>query len=217
MQQAWDKNGKIYYIDANGNRIQPQLTFSPFERIGRKIQSGLSNLEDFINENNPESRMYKDKVKLTLGALTAPIGGSSTLAKMGANVLKPLVGKKIAQTVSTGAVGGGTSGLVEGFGRGIVEGENPLKTAMNDALYGTLFGGGFGLGLGNIGKNLAKRKLYGDRVAQENYLNDYIEGLDNYSKPLKEFRDLREGVKGGGNRTQYLLLVKTHKRLIELL
>lgn len=203
MQQAWDKNGKIYYIDDNGNRIQPQLTFSPFERIGRKIQSGLSNLEDFINENNPESRTYKDKVNLTLGALTAPIGGSSTLAKMGANALKPLVGKKIAQTVSTGAVGGGTSGLVEGFGRGIVEGENPFKTAMNDALYGTLFGGGFGLGLGNIGKTLAKRKLYGDKVAQKNYFNDYIADLSNKTKPMAELRGLKEGVRGGGTRTLF--------------
>lgn len=217
MQQAWDKNGKIYYIDDNGNRIEPQLTFSPFERIGRKIQSGISNLGDFINESNPNSKAYKDKTNLALGVLTAPIGGSSTLVKLGANALKPLVGKKIAQTVSSGTVGGGTSGLVEGFGRGIVEGENPFKTAMNDALYGTLFGGGIGLGAGNIGKTLAKRKLYGDKVAQENYFNDYIADLNNKTKPMAEFRGLKEGVKGGGNRTLFDSSNPLHVKQAELI
>ena len=39
MQEAWDKNGKLYYVDDNGNRVQPNQTYNPFEKLQRKAQA----------------------------------------------------------------------------------------------------------------------------------------------------------------------------------
>ena len=202
MQQAWDSKGRLYYVDELGNRVEPQTSLNPFQKFGRKLQTGFGNLERWLNETNPESQAYKDKTALTLGVITAPIGGSSVVAGNTAKALTPYVGRKIGETVATGAIGGATGGAIEGFGRGLLDKQNPFKTAAIDASIGLLGGSLLGLGGGQIGKLLAKRNLFGNKIAQQQYFDDYVEGLSRDSKlgesspQQKEWRELKRIMEG---------------------
>ena len=207
MQQAWDKNGRIYYIDDNGNRVQPKTTKNAFERLGMQAKAGLGNLNRWLQNADTNSQSYKDKVNVALGLLTAPIGGSSALAAKGAGALTPFVGRKIAQNIASGAVGGATGGAVEGFGRGLVEQKNPIKTAVQDGTIGLVTGALGGAAGGKIGQVLDRRALGNNTLAPEQYFADYVEGLSNntplgqvsrYDKGLADFRLAREGNVAGG-------------------
>ena len=86
------------------------------------------------------------------GAVT-PFGKIAPAAKVGTAIAKkiaPKVGRKIANEISTGIVDGGLSGAVEGFGRGLIEDENPLKTAAQDSVAGLVLGGAGGAVGGEI-------------------------------------------------------------------
>ena len=213
MQQAWDKNGRIYYIDDNGNRVQPKTTKNAFERLGMQAKAGLGNLNRWLQNADTNSQSYKDKVNVALGLLTAPIGGSSALAAKGAGALTPFFGKKIAQSVASNAVGGATGGAVEGFGRGLVENKNPLQTMLQDSAIGLVGGGAIGGIVGKAGQVLAKRGLPNNPVAQKQYFADYVEGLSNnaplgqvsrFNKGLADFRLAKEGTVKGGNSKEFL-------------
>lgn len=215
MQQAWDKNGRIYYIDDNGNKVQPKSTLNAFERLGMQAKAGLGNLNRWLQNADTNSQSYKDKVNLTLGLLTAPIGGSSALAAKGAGALTPFVGKKIAQNIASGAVGGATGGAVEGFGRGIVEQKNPIKTAVQDGTIGLVTGALGGAAGGKIGQVLDRRALGNNTIAPEQYFADYVEGLSNntpinkvsrFQKALGDFKMAREGNSVAGTGTLFDLI-----------
>lgn len=203
MQQALDGKGRIYYIDENGNKVQPQGALNPFQKVGRNLLAKATNLGSFLNESNPDSDMYKQKTNIGLALATLPIGGGVLGANIG-KALVPFLGKKIGQMVGESAGAGLLSGGLEGFGRGLIEQKNPIKTAVQDGTIGLVAGSLGGLGVGKIGKQLAKRNLYGDEVAQTNYFNDYIADLTNKTKPMAEFRGLREGVKSANTEKQYL-------------
>ena len=213
MQQAWDKNGRIYYIDDNGNRVQPKSTKNAFERLGMQAKAGLGNLNRWLQNADTNSQSYKDKVNVALGLLTAPIGGSSALAAKGAGALTPFFGKKIAQSVASNAVGGATGGAVEGFGRGLVEQKNPIKTAVQDGTIGLVTGALGGVASGKIGQVLDRRALGNNILAPEQYFADYVEGLSNnsplgqvsrFDKGLADFRLAKEGTVKGGNSKEFL-------------
>lgn len=202
MQEAWDKNGKLYYVDDNGNRVQPNQTYNPFEKLQRKAQANLENVKSFINNSDTNSQSYKDKINLALGLITAPMGGSSLLASKGATVLTPLVGKNIGKAISSSAIGGATGSGVAGFGRGLVEDKNPLLTMVSDGTLGFLFGGAFGLAGGKIGKKLAEKALAKGNIAPQKYFDDYVAGLAEsdtlgktspFSKEFSKFKGLRDG------------------------
>lgn len=189
MQEAWDKNGKLYYVDDNGNRVQPNQNYNPFEKLQRKAQANLENVKSFINNSDTNSQSYKDKINLALGLITAPMGGSSLLASKGATALTPLVGKNIGKAISSSAIGGATGSGVAGFGRGLVEDKNPLLTMVSDGALGLLFGGAFGLAGGKIGKKLAEKNLQNGNIAPQKYFDDYVVGLKNPDR--KDLRDYR--------------------------
>lgn len=224
MQQAWDKNGRIYYIDDNGNRVQPKSTLNAFQKLGMQAKASLGNINRWLQNADTNSQSYKDKVNLTLGLLTAPIGGSSALAAKGATALTPMVGRKIAQSVASNAVGGATGGAVEGFGRGIVENKNPLQTMLQDSAIGLVGGSALGGIVGKVGQGLAKRGLPNNPVAQQQYFADYVEGLSNnaplgqvsrFNKGLADFRLAREGNTVGRTGTLYDKLVDNYNPEIE--
>lgn len=203
MQQALDGKGRIYYIDENGNKVQPQGALNPFQKFGRNLIAKTTNLGSFLNESNPDSDMYKQKTNIGLALATLPIGGGVLGANIG-KALVPFLGKKIGQMVGESAGAGLLSGGLEGFGRGLIEQKNPIKTAVQDGTIGLVTGSLGSLGVGKIGKQLAKRNLYGDEVAQTNYFNDYIEGLNNntpvgvpsrFNKEWQKFNELRAGDK----------------------
>jgi hypothetical protein len=201
MKEVWGKDGKVYYVDDNGNRLQSGI--NPLQKFGRQIQAGLTNINDWINESDPNSEAYKQKANLVLGLSTMPIGGG-LLSNVGANLLKPYIGRKMAQTVAQGVGSGATGGAVEGFGRGVIEGKNPLKTMATDATIGALTGGATGYGLSKIAKHLEGKQIFNNPLKQDEYYKNYVEGLKRadklgqespLSKGLAEYTALRDGFK----------------------
>jgi hypothetical protein len=201
MKEVWGKDGKVYYVDDNGNRLQSGI--NPLQKFGRQIQAGLTNINDWINESDPNSEAYKQKANLVLGLSTMPIGGG-LLSNVGANLLKPYIGRKMAQTVAQGVGSGATGGAVEGFGRGVIEGKNPLKTMATDAAIGALTGGATGYGLSKIAKHLEGKQIFNNPLKQDEYYKNYVEGLKRadklgqespLSKGLAEYTALRDGFK----------------------
>ena len=68
---------------------------------------------------------------------TAPIKGVAGLTK----AIAPILGKRIAPSVSKGILNGGLAGFIEGVGRGMVQDENSLKTGIQDSATGAISGG----------------------------------------------------------------------------
>lgn len=195
MQQVWDKNGNIYYVNDNGQRINNSLPLA--EKLARKAQAIGTNLSNWINEQNPNSEAYKQKANVVLGAVTMPIGAGAKATQAIAQPLKPYVGRQIAKMTAEGIGAGATGGAVEGFGRGLIEGENPLITGGVGLLTGGLFGGLGGLGAGKLAQKMAFNNLYKNPSAEglNKYFDDYIEGLNNYSKPMADYRAVQRGVR----------------------
>lgn len=107
-----------------------------------------------------------------------------------------------AKEVGTGLAGGALSGGVFGFGRGLMEDENPFKTAAQDAAIGLALGGATGYGAGKIGKQFAKRNLYnnaGNEQIANKYYDNYIDGLNDYQNDWREFNRLKLGDNYGGS------------------
>lgn len=200
--QNWDKNGKIYYTDEYGNSVKLDTDINPIEKLKRNLEAKAHNIFSFIENENPESEDYKRKANIILGLTTAPFGAGEQATAWGANKLAPYIGSKIATETAQGIGGGLVGGGVEGVGRGLIEGENPLKTGVNDAVVGALFGGLGGYSMGKLGKHFDGLNLYGNPQKQEQYFNDYINGLNDYSKPMAEFRAKRMGYGYNPNNTE---------------
>lgn len=194
MSYYWDKNGNVIYDTPE------KVPLSFIEKQQRKLQALVDNSSSWLNNSNPDSEAYKQKANIALGLITAPIGGSSALTSNLAKPLTPLLGKKIGQNVAQGIGSGLTGGAVEGFGRGLIENENPLKTMAEDSVTGGTLGGLGGYGLGKIAKNLEKQRILnnaGNSAMLNNWFNDYVDGLSNKTKPLAEYRALKQGINGG--------------------
>lgn len=136
-QTYWDKNGNLYYTDSNGNKLPPQISL---ENIAKRAKAIATNASGWINETNPESQAYKEKINAILTLETLPLGTSAPLAKPVAQKLAPYMGRKMAQGVSQGLNSGAISGAVEGALRSYQEKENPLKTIPQDAALGATLG-----------------------------------------------------------------------------
>ena len=152
IQEHWDKNGKIYQTDINGNRLPS--TSNHLEKITNKAKAMGTNFSNWINETNPEHKSYKEKMNL-IGALsTIPLGAGTIVAKTATSKLAPYVGRKIAQGIGDGISGGAIGGAVEGALRSYQEKKNPVQTIPQDAAAGALMGTGLGAVGGNIQKGV---------------------------------------------------------------
>lgn len=144
--QNWDKNGNIYYTDENGRVVDFKV--NPFVKFANKVKAGASNFGDWINESNPNSEAYKQKVGLVAGLATAPFGIGELATAGVTRALAPYVGRKIAQNMATGlgsgVVGGGVGGVLEAG----LNNENILAGGLKGSILGGLSGllGGYGLG-----------------------------------------------------------------------
>lgn len=150
----YDKNGKIYYTDKNGNRIKNQTNLT--QRLSNNTKAFLTNVNDWLNNSNPDSEAYKQKANIALTLATLPIGAGAKVTQTIAKPLVPYVGKQIAKTIGQGVGAGAASGAVEGFGRGLIEHQNPILTATTDSLLGAGFGGLGGLGVGKVIRGIEK-------------------------------------------------------------
>ena len=163
---------------------------------------------------------------LQIGSAAIPVGAGLRLGAGAIKALTPRFGKAIATEIGSGLAGGALGGAVEGFGRGLVEGENPFKTSLQDGSIGLITGGALGGAVGRVGQAMAKRNLPNNPAAQQQYFADYVEGLSNnaplgqvsrFDKGLADFRLAREGNVGGGTGTLFDILKDKNGNYLKLL
>lgn len=188
--QYWDSKGRIHDTEAK----QAPL----IDSISNQAKAVLTNAHTWLENSNPNSEDYKQKIGVALGLMTAPIGGSMALTNNIAKTLAPVVGKKIAQTMGAGASSGLVGGGVEGVARGALTGKNPLLTGLSDSAFGAIAGLTGGLVGGKIGQNIARKSLQNNPTAQKQYFDDYIADLSNKSKAMADYRGLSQGARGLG-------------------
>ncbi len=163
------------------------------ENVTPEVQAILDSYE--ARNKEIENAHRKEMAKLYGGA-ALQIGSAfipGTLGLKGAGLaikaLTPRLGQKIAENAVTGVTSSLASGAVEGLGRGLMEGENPLKTMLSDTAISALFGGTLGVAGAKIGKKLAEKKLQNGNIAPQKYFDDYVVGLKNPNR--KDLRDYR--------------------------
>lgn len=150
--QNWDKNGNIYYTDENGQVVDFKV--NPFAKLANKVKATATNIGDWINETNPNSEAYKQKVSAIAGLETLPLGLGSFATQGIARGLTPYVGRKIAQNMAQGIGSGVAGGAVTG---GLEAGLNDRNIAiggLQGATVGGLLGGLGGYGLGKVAQKL---------------------------------------------------------------
>ena len=202
--QNWDKNGNIYYTDENGQVVDFKV--NPFVKLANKVKATATNIGDWINETDPNSEAYKQKVGTVLGLVTAPLGLGATLTGGIAKGLTPYVGRKIAQNMAQG-IGSGIAG--GGVAGGLEAGLNDRNIAiggLQGATVGGLLGGLGGYGLGKVAQKFERAKLPNNTVAQEQYFNDYVADLNNKTKAMADFRAGKLGMKNGKMQLAYDLI-----------
>lgn len=193
--QNWDKNGNIYYTDENGQVVDFKI--NPFVKLAKKAKATAYNIGNWLNETNPNSEAYKQKVSAIVGLETLPLGLGRFATQGIARGLTPYVGRKIAQNMAQG-IGSGVAG--GGIAGGLEAGLNDRNIAiggLQGATVGGLLGGLGGYGLGKVAQKFARAKLPNNTVAQEQYFNDYVADLNNKTKAMADFRAGMLGMKNG--------------------
>lgn len=186
-----------------------------YEEIQNNYKNGIYSQKDVENyaklrnkfDTLSANREYTDVRNQNIGQGivdigTGFIGGGGALAtKAGINVLKPYLGKKIAQAVTQGAIGGGLGGLAHGVGTGFVQEDiNPVTQGLQEGVLGAAFGGLGGYGLGKIAKGVEKQRILGNAENAEmldKWFSDYVEGITNKTNPMAEYRGLKQGIGRG--------------------
>lgn len=202
--QNWDKNGNIYYTDENGRVVDFKV--NPFVKLANKVKAGVSNFGDWINESNPNSEAYKQKVGLVAGLTTAPFGIGELATAGVTRALAPYVGRKIAQNMATGFGSGVAGGGVGGGLEAGLNNENIFAGGLKGSVFGGLGGLVGGYGLGKVGQKFERGLLQNNPVAQEQYFNDYIADLNNKTRAMADFRAGKLGMKNGKMQLAYDLV-----------
>lgn len=128
---------------------------------------------------------------IDIGTAFIPFGGGGKIVAKGAGLLKPYLGRKIAEEVVSGTVAGAKAGMTHGMATGLIDEDiNPLKEGLAEGASWGIGGGALGYGGGQVakwfrGKKLRKSKPVREMTKQErkqfrtqarNYYNDYING-----------------------------------------
>ena len=150
--QNWDKNGNIYYTDENGQVVDFKV--NPFTKLANKAKATAINIGNWLNETNPNSEAYKQKVGTVLGLVTAPLGLGATLTGGIAKGLAPYVGRKIAQNMAQGIGSGVVGGAIGGGAEAGLNDRNIAIGGLQGATVGGLLGGLGGYGLGKVAQKL---------------------------------------------------------------
>ena len=196
--QNWDSKGNIYYTDENGQVVNFKV--NPFTQLANKAKATAYNVGNWINETNPNSEAYKQKVGAILGLVTAPMGLGATLTGGIAKGLVPVVGKKIAQNMAQGigsgvAGGGGGGGLEAGL-----NGRNIAIGGLQGATVGGLLGGLGSYGLGKVAQRLnTQTAWHGSPYKFDRFSNEAIgtgegaqaHGYGHYAAKSKDIAEKR--------------------------
>lgn len=176
--QNWDKNGKVYLTDENGNRVKNNNDLNWFQKQGRKAKSWTSNFGDYVNANNGD--IYNKKVGDVVSALSLFIPAFKAV---------PAINNPIAKGAANWAANGAVGGAVEGVAENMREDKafyNPANIAKGVGV-GAVLGGSLGAGYSGIMqgvKNAAKNKAA--KVATQNILekSPAQEVIENISSEL---------------------------------
>lgn len=132
----WDKKGRIYYTDEQGNRIKSNVPLS--RKIGNQLRATGYNIKDWLTTDVGEKA--KERRKAVAMLVSAPLG----------------IGRGITGMALSGGLG---SGVYSGSEQAI-EGEFKPKQLLADIGIGAGLGGVLGLG----GKYVAKPII--DKIAK---------------------------------------------------
>ena len=132
----WDKKGRIYYTDEQGNRIKSNIPLS--RKIGNQLRATGYNIKDWLTTDVGEKA--KERRKAVAMLVSTPLG----------------IGRGITGMALSGGLG---SGVYSGSEQAI-EGEFKPKQLLADIGIGAGLGGALGLG----GKYIAKPII--DKIAK---------------------------------------------------
>ena len=132
----WDKKGRIYYTDEQGNRIKSNVPLS--RKIGNQLRATGYNIKDWLTTDVGEKA--KERRKAVAMLVSAPLG----------------IGRGITGMALSGGLG---SGVYSGSEQAI-EGEFKPKQLLADIGIGAGLGGALGLG----GKYIVKPII--DKIAK---------------------------------------------------
>ncbi|MGN1153584.1 MAG: hypothetical protein ACI4S3_06110 [Candidatus Gastranaerophilaceae bacterium] len=162
----WDKKGRIYYTDEQGNRIKSNVPLS--RKLANKVKATTTNIGDWLTTDVGEKA--KERRKAVALLTTAPIG----------------MGAGIGGMALTGALGGG---LYSGAEQAIEGKFNPKQLATDIAL-GSVTGGLLGLGgkyiVSPIVKNISRRADIAKRRSTplaERMTEEQLDNIQNIQQP----------------------------------
>lgn len=159
----WDKKGRIYYTDEQGNRIKSNVPLS--RKIGNQLRATGYNIKDWLTTDVGEKAKERRKAVALLA--TAPIGAGAGIGGM----------------ALSGALGGG---LYSGAEQAIEGKFNPKQLATDIGL-GAATGGLLGLGgkyvVGPLVKNISRRVNIAKRRATPLAERMTEEQLQNVKQP----------------------------------
>lgn len=171
--QNWDSKGNIYYTDENGKVVNFKV--NPFTQLANKAKATAYNVGSWINETNPNSEAYKQKVGIVLGLATAPLGLGAALTGGIAKVLVPVVGRKIAQNMAQGIGSGVVGGAIGGGAEAGLNNKNIAVGGLQGATVGGLLGGLGGYGLGKVAqKQNTQTAWHGSPYKFDKFSNEAI-------------------------------------------
>lgn len=196
MQQVWDKNGNVYFVDEQGQKVNNSL--GNWQKAINKGRAAVTNIENWINEANPNSDAYKQKVSLISALTTAPAGMGSFATNALAKGFTPFMGRKITQAAAQGFGGGLVGGAVEGGVDSALNGENIALGALKGAAIGAPSGLAGGYAIGKLGQGIVRTGLKNGTTNKEQYFNDYVADLNNKTKAMADFRLAQTGGNKGG-------------------
>lgn len=197
MQQVWDKNGNVYFVDEQGQKVNNSL--GNWQKAINKGRAAVANIENWINETNPNSDAYKQKVSLISALTTAPAGMGSFATNALAKVFTPFMSRKIAQAAAQGFGGGLVGGAVESGVDSALNGENIALGALKGAAIGAPLGLAGGYAIGKMGQGIVRTGLKNGTTNKEQYFNDYVADLNNKSKAMQDFRLAQTGGNKGAS------------------
>ena len=144
----WDKKGRIYYTDEQGNKIKSNVPLS--RKLANKVKAITTNVGDWLTTD--VGTKAKERRKAVAMLVTAPLG----------------IGRGIAGMALSGGLGGGAySGAEQLIDTGKI---SPMQT-LKDTAIGAVLGGGLGLAGKYVAKpiidKIAKSKVAKPQVAKE--------------------------------------------------
>lgn len=159
----WDKKGRIYYTDEQGNRIKSNVPLS--RKIGNKLRATGYNIKDWLTTDVGEKA--KERRKAVAMLVSTPLG----------------IGRGIAGMALSGGLG---SGVYSGSEQAI-EGEFKPKQLLADIGIGAGLGGALGLGgkyvVSPLVKNISRRTNIAKRRATPLADRMTAEQLERFTRP----------------------------------